>query len=65
MQTKIHHYTSSEPLLQVNAFIVETTKELVIVDTTLTMSDSSALKQNKRGSSNLCFTLCKKADGGN
>jgi glyoxylase-like metal-dependent hydrolase (beta-lactamase superfamily II) len=32
-------------MLQVNAFIVETTKELIIVDTTLTMSDSKALKQ--------------------
>jgi glyoxylase-like metal-dependent hydrolase (beta-lactamase superfamily II) len=45
MQTKIHAYTSAEPMLQVNAFIVETAKELVIVDTTLTMSDSIALKQ--------------------
>ena len=45
MQTKIHQYTSAEPMLQVNAFIVETAKELVIVDTTLTMSDSKALKQ--------------------
>jgi glyoxylase-like metal-dependent hydrolase (beta-lactamase superfamily II) len=45
MQTKIHSYTSAEPMLQVNAFIVETNKELVIVDTTLTMSDSRALKQ--------------------
>lgn len=45
MQTQIHSYTSSEPMLKVNAFIVETPKELVIVDTTLTMSDSKALKQ--------------------
>jgi glyoxylase-like metal-dependent hydrolase (beta-lactamase superfamily II) len=45
MQTQIHMYTSSEPMLKVNAFIVETGKELVIVDTTLTMSDSKALKQ--------------------
>ena len=45
MQTKIHTYTSSEPMLKVNAFIVETIKELIIVDTTLTMSDSKALKQ--------------------
>ncbi|HTE33270.1 MAG TPA: MBL fold metallo-hydrolase [Chryseolinea sp.] len=45
MQTKIHTYTSAEPMLKVNAFMVETTKELVIVDTTLTMSDSKALKQ--------------------
>jgi glyoxylase-like metal-dependent hydrolase (beta-lactamase superfamily II) len=45
MQTKIHTYTSAEPMLKVNAFIVEAAKELVIVDTTLTMSDSKALKQ--------------------
>ena len=45
MQTRIHVYTSSEPMLKVNAFIVEAPKELVIVDTTLTNSDSKALKQ--------------------
>src|SRR5688572_19994080 len=45
MQTKIHTHTSVEPMLKVNAFIVEAEKELVIVDTTLTMSDSKALKQ--------------------
>jgi glyoxylase-like metal-dependent hydrolase (beta-lactamase superfamily II) len=45
MSTKIHTYTSQEPMLRVNAYIVETAKELVIVDTTLTMSDSKALKQ--------------------
>ena len=45
MKTKIHTYTSSEPMLKVNAFIVETDNQLVIVDTTLTMSDSLALKQ--------------------
>jgi glyoxylase-like metal-dependent hydrolase (beta-lactamase superfamily II) len=45
MQSKIHVYTSAEPMLKVNAFIVETSKELVIVDTTLTTSDSKALKQ--------------------
>jgi glyoxylase-like metal-dependent hydrolase (beta-lactamase superfamily II) len=45
MQSKIHVYTSSEPMLKVNAFIVEAPKELVIVDTTLTNSDSKALKQ--------------------
>ena len=45
MSTKIHAYTSKEPMLQVNAYIVETSKELIIVDTTLTMSDSKALKQ--------------------
>jgi glyoxylase-like metal-dependent hydrolase (beta-lactamase superfamily II) len=45
MKTKIHTYTSAEPMLKVNAFIVEAAKELVIVDTTLTMSDSKTLKQ--------------------
>jgi glyoxylase-like metal-dependent hydrolase (beta-lactamase superfamily II) len=45
MQSKIHVYTSAEPMLKVNAFIIETAKELVIVDTTLTSSDSKALKQ--------------------
>jgi glyoxylase-like metal-dependent hydrolase (beta-lactamase superfamily II) len=41
----IHTYTSTEPMLQVNAFIVEAEKAVVIVDTTLTMSDSQALKK--------------------
>ena len=41
----IHTYTSSEPMMKVNAFIVESSKELAIVDTTLTMSDSLALRQ--------------------
>lgn len=45
MKTKIHTYTSVEPMMKVNAFIVEAEKELVIVDTTLTMTDSKALKQ--------------------
>lgn len=45
MQAKIHRYTSAEPMLKVNAFIVEAPKELVIVDTTLTMSDSVALRK--------------------
>jgi glyoxylase-like metal-dependent hydrolase (beta-lactamase superfamily II) len=45
MKTRIHTYTSVEPMLKVNAFIVEADKELVIVDTTLTMTDSKALKQ--------------------
>ncbi|MEO6454399.1 MAG: Ivy family c-type lysozyme inhibitor [Ginsengibacter sp.] len=45
MKTKIHTYTSLEPMLKVNAFIVEAEKELVIIDTTLTMTDSKALKQ--------------------
>ena len=45
MKTKIHIYTSTEPMMHVNAFIAETAKELVVVDTTLTTSDSIALKQ--------------------
>lgn len=45
MKQKIHTYTSKEPMLKVNAFIVETDKGLVIVDTALTMSDSQVLKQ--------------------
>jgi glyoxylase-like metal-dependent hydrolase (beta-lactamase superfamily II) len=45
MKPKIHVYTSLEPMLKVNAFIIETASDLVIVDTTLTMSDSKALKQ--------------------
>ena len=44
MKTKIHVFTSKEPMLMVNAFIVEGANELVIVDTTLTVSDSKALK---------------------
>lgn len=42
---QVHSYTSKEPLLKVNAFVVESDKELVIVDTTLTMSDSKNLSQ--------------------
>jgi len=45
MKPKIHTYVSEEPIIKVNAFIVESDKELVIVDTTLTMSDSKALKK--------------------
>lgn len=44
MYKQIHTYKSKEQMLQVNAFIVEGEQELVIVDTTLTMSDSKALK---------------------
>src|SRR6185369_3294156 len=42
---KIHEYTSKEPMVRPNAFIVEADKELVLVDTTLTMSDSKAFKK--------------------
>ncbi|SHF81870.1 Glyoxylase, beta-lactamase superfamily II [Fodinibius roseus] len=45
MKPIIHTYTSKEPMLRVNAYIVEAKDEIVIVDTTLTMSDSKALKQ--------------------
>jgi glyoxylase-like metal-dependent hydrolase (beta-lactamase superfamily II) len=49
MTTRIHTYWSKEPLVSPNAFIVEADSELVIVDTTLTMSDSKALKQMADG----------------
>lgn len=42
---RVHTYVSKEPMVRPNAFIVEGETELVIVDTTLTMSDSTALKQ--------------------
>ncbi|MHA4811294.1 Ivy family c-type lysozyme inhibitor [Flavitalea flava] len=45
MRSSVHTYTSQEPMMKVNAYIVETPDELVVVDTTLTMSDSKALKQ--------------------
>jgi glyoxylase-like metal-dependent hydrolase (beta-lactamase superfamily II) len=43
--TKVHPYISKEPLVRPNAFIIEADQALVIVDTTLTMTDSKALKQ--------------------
>jgi glyoxylase-like metal-dependent hydrolase (beta-lactamase superfamily II) len=49
MQTKIHTYASDEPMLKVNAYIIEAENQLVIVDTTLTMSDSKALKTKADG----------------
>jgi glyoxylase-like metal-dependent hydrolase (beta-lactamase superfamily II) len=45
MKPKIHTYTSKEPMLGVNAFIIEGAHEIAIVDTTLTRSDSRALKK--------------------
>jgi glyoxylase-like metal-dependent hydrolase (beta-lactamase superfamily II) len=45
IHTTIHTYTSKEEMVKPNAFIVETDEGLVVVDTTLTMSDSKALKQ--------------------
>jgi len=44
MQPKVHTYVSIEPLVKPNAFIVESSEGLVIVDTTLTVTDSTALK---------------------
>jgi glyoxylase-like metal-dependent hydrolase (beta-lactamase superfamily II) len=49
MKSKVHTYTSVEPMLHVNAFIVETNDSLVIVDTTLTMTDSKNLKKKADG----------------
>ena len=46
---RVHTYVSKEPMVRPNAFIVEGESELVIVDTTLTMSDSKALKQLAEG----------------
>jgi glyoxylase-like metal-dependent hydrolase (beta-lactamase superfamily II) len=45
----IHTYVSTEPMVRPNAFIVEAAKALVIVDTTLTMSDSKALSRMAHG----------------
>ena len=45
MTPKIHPYVSQEPVVRPNAFIIEADQSLVIVDTTLTMSDSKALRQ--------------------
>lgn len=49
MKPVIHTYTSSEPMLKVNAYIIEAEHEMVIVDTTLTMSDSIALRKKADG----------------
>jgi glyoxylase-like metal-dependent hydrolase (beta-lactamase superfamily II) len=43
---RIHTYVSREPMVKPNAFIVEADAGLVIVDTTLTMSDSKALRES-------------------
>jgi glyoxylase-like metal-dependent hydrolase (beta-lactamase superfamily II) len=45
MKSKIHQYVSMEPMVKPNAFIVEADKEVVVIDTTLTMSDSKAFKK--------------------
>jgi glyoxylase-like metal-dependent hydrolase (beta-lactamase superfamily II) len=42
---QVHTYVSQEPVVKPNAFIVETDDGLIIVDSTLTMSDSRALKR--------------------
>ena len=49
MTPVIHTYVSTEPMVKPNAFIVEAERELVIVDTTLTMSDSTSLKKMADG----------------
>lgn len=45
MTPVVHTYVSTEPMVRPNAFIVEGDRALVIVDTTLTMTDSAALKR--------------------
>jgi glyoxylase-like metal-dependent hydrolase (beta-lactamase superfamily II) len=45
MMPIVHTYVSKEPLVKPNAFVIEADSGLIIVDTTLTMSDSRALKQ--------------------
>lgn len=45
MTVAIHTYVAAEPMVKPNAFIVEADRELIIVDTTLTMSDSKGLKR--------------------
>jgi glyoxylase-like metal-dependent hydrolase (beta-lactamase superfamily II) len=49
MTARIHTYVSTEPIVRPNAFIVEADEGLVIVDTTLTMSDSKALRRMAEG----------------
>lgn len=49
MTPRVHTYVSKEPMVRPNAFIVEADSALVIVDTTLTMSDSKSLKQMADG----------------
>lgn len=49
MTPRIHTYVSKEPMVKPNAFVIEADAGLVIVDTTLTMSDSKALKQMADG----------------
>lgn len=40
----VHTYKSREPMLQVNAFAIETTEGVIAIDTTLTMSDSISFR---------------------
>jgi hypothetical protein len=42
MTARIHTYVSQDSMVKPNAFIVEADRELVIVDTTLTMTGSTA-----------------------
>jgi glyoxylase-like metal-dependent hydrolase (beta-lactamase superfamily II) len=44
MKPRVHPYVSKDPVVTANAFIVESDRELVIIDTTLTRSDSRSLK---------------------
>jgi glyoxylase-like metal-dependent hydrolase (beta-lactamase superfamily II) len=45
MKASIHQFESLNQMVKPNAFIVETEKHVVIVDTTLTVSDGKALRQ--------------------
>lgn len=45
MKPVIHRYKSKEPMLQVNAYAIETAGGVIAVDTTLTRSDSLAFKR--------------------
>ncbi len=49
MTPTIHTYVSTEQMVKPNAFIIEADRELVFVDTTLTMTDSKALKRMADG----------------
>src|SRR5262245_49055237 len=45
MKPRVHTYVSTEQMVKPNAFIIEGDDALVLVDTTLTMSDSTAVKR--------------------
>lgn len=48
MRPRIHTYVSKDQVVKANAVLIEGDKALVLVDTTLTMSDSKALKAMRR-----------------